>query len=241
MWLQLPVLDVTLTRLQTLLIHQQHSDGWECISLELPAVTNLTSFKQSPARAQSHHGRFSSKTGGTMFVVETAVALSAKVIFETIGATAGFAKEGIGLFDSLRERKKKDEGILSRSLKQSGNATPEAQKAVHEMYEALAGSDALCTPHRETANSGAASGRPRISMWTCRSIRRCVHGARCPIHRPTTLRCAAMDIFWPALFRAPVLRSHMDPPFPGNHTPPPPIWTSSNTFRTSRSTVCCPK
>ncbi len=134
-----------------------------------------------------------------MFVVETAAALSAKVIFETIGATAGFAKEGIGLFDSLRERKKKDEGILSRSLKQSGNATPEAQKAVHEMYEALA----EATPYvRRIVKRRILARLQAVLVSACglAAVLGVVFTVRDVPYIGQLLSGALQWIFWPALF-----------------------------------------
>jgi hypothetical protein len=69
-----------------------------------------------------------------MPVAET---LTAKIVFETVAAVAGFAKEGISLADVLRERKLSETPLLIKYLDFSDDQTREATKNIRKVYETL--------------------------------------------------------------------------------------------------------
>jgi hypothetical protein len=71
----------------------------------------------------------------TVFVIPDP--LTAKIVFETIGATAGLAKEGLGLTDKLRDRKSEIRGLLERDLSRTGNNSPGLANDLHELYDTL--------------------------------------------------------------------------------------------------------
>ena len=64
-------------------------------------------------------------------------AFTAKVAFETIAAVAGFAKEGIGLYDALRDRKSESVGLLQKLIQSSGGAESRAFENIKKVYTAL--------------------------------------------------------------------------------------------------------
>lgn len=63
--------------------------------------------------------------------------LTAKIVFETVAAVSGFAKEGIGLAEKLRERKNQLRPLLLKLSSDGENSSALAIKAINELYDSL--------------------------------------------------------------------------------------------------------